>query len=210
MPFAEPEETGGLRLNPKDLINHLLMVWSCDYIPHSPTQFTQPGKPSDVIVVDCVDLDQNDEHGRPGLLARRCWWRQAQLIQSLKTQIGKPDPILARMGRGTGTLGRAAPYQLYSATADGGSVQRANEWLARNRDFVPSAAGPPAMAPSEPPRTSNWQTPESSYMGRPPSLPPAAPPAQPAQYETVLERMARLAGQSRDHHGNPQSDTPPY
>ncbi len=101
MPFGEPEETGGLRLNPKDIINHLLMVWACDYIPHSPTQFTQPGKPSDVIVVDVVDLDQMGEDGRPGLLARKCWWRQAQLIQSLKGRI-----VLGHLGRELGQGGQ--------------------------------------------------------------------------------------------------------
>jgi len=208
MAFAEPEETGGLRLNPKDIINHLLMVWSCDYIPHSPTQFTQPGKPSDVIVVDVVDLDQMGEDGRPGLLARRCWWRQAQLIQSLKGRIGQKDPVLARMGKGTGTMGRAAPYQLYSATTDPNSVKVANAWLEAHPDFAPGAPGPaPAQSFEQPtvwtpgPGQSHWDEPERSYMR--PNLPPAQP-------ETALERMARMAQQQRDHHGNPQSDTPPY
>lgn len=217
MPFAEPEETGGLRLNPKDILNHLLMVWAVDYIAHSPTQYSRPDKPSDVIVVDVVDLDQVDPNGQPGLLARRCWWRQAQLIQSLKAKIGQKDPVLARMGKGTGTLGRAAPYQLFSATADGPSVQRANTWLNGHADFVPgdSAAVPVTVfeqptvwTPASGLPPSHWDAPESSYMGRPPGLPPATPPAQ--RPETQLERMARLAQEQRNHHGDPQPDTPPY
>lgn len=211
MPFGEPEETGGLRLNPKDILNHLLMVWACDYIPHSPTQYSRPDKPSDVIVVDIVDLDQVDSTGQEGLLAQRCWWRQALLIQSLKGRIGEKDPVLARMGKGTGTLGRAAPFQLFSATADGPSVQRATAWLVAHPDFVPGTMPlPPGTASEQTPtwRPSHWDTPESSYMGRPPNLPPSTPPAQ--QPETALERMARLAQQQRDHHGNSQSDTPPY
>jgi len=217
MPFAEPEEAGGLRLNPKDIINHLLMVWACDYIPHSPTQFTQPDKPSDVIVVDVVDLDQTGEDGRPGLLGQRCWWRQAKLIQSLKPRIGEKDPVLARMGKGTGTMGRAAPYQLFSATADGPSVQRANAWLTANPGFVPGQAPPAApfqqstaWTPSGNHAPSHWDEPEASYMGRSPGLPPSTPPVTQAQ-ESALERMARLAQQQqRNHHGNPQEDQPPY
>jgi hypothetical protein len=209
MPFGEPEETGGLRLNPKDIINHLLMVWSCDYIAHSPTQFTQPGKPSDVIVVDVVDLDQMGADGQPGLLAVRCWWRQAQLIQSLKPRIGKPDPVLARMGRGTASMGKAAPYQLISATADGQAVRLATSWLEAHPEFTPGNPTPaPTRSFEQPtvwtpgPGQSHWDEPESSYMKRP-NLPPAQP-------ETALERMARLAQEQRNHRGEPQSDTPPY
>lgn len=221
MGFDEPDEFGGIRLNPKDILNHLLLVWATDYIAHSPTIHTRPDRPSDVIVVDCVDLDQTDpETGQPGLLGRRCWWRQAQLIQSLRGKIGKPDPMLARMGKDVGKPGFAAPFKLFSATADGPSVQRATAWIESHREFVPSSVGPPPRAEPQraeqptvwtpAPGQSHWDQPESSYMGtRTPGLPPTSPP--PTQRpETQLERMARLAQEQRNHHGDPQSDVPPY
>src|SRR5918994_4846332 len=89
----------GVRLSPDKVIGHLLMVWTVEYIPHSPTKFTQPGKPSDVIVVDVVDLDLPDENGHQGLVARRSWWRQSRLIRDLKSRVGRPNPILVRVGR---------------------------------------------------------------------------------------------------------------
>jgi hypothetical protein len=192
MPFDEPEETGGVRLNPRDIVNHLLLVWVIDYIAHSPTQFSRPDKPSDVIVVDVVDLDQVDETGVPGLLARNTWWRQAQLIQSLKSKIGKKDPVLVRMSKGGATMGRNAPYILTSMTADPQCVNRANLWLAQNPTFSPSV--PLSRSTSTPdtmanPDTSHWAQPEA------PNLPPPRP-VTPAE-QSILERMARssVAGQ---------------
>jgi hypothetical protein len=191
--FAEPEETGGIRLNPKDIVNHLLLVWVIDYVAHSPTQFSRPDKPSDVIIVDAVDLDQVDEEGRPGLLARKCWWRQAQLIQSLKPKIGGKDPMLVRMGRGGATMGRNAPFVLNSMTADPQCVARATTWINTNPGFTPSSPGVPAPAPP-PELTDPWANnnpaDEQAFgqSGRS-GLPPARPLTP--QEETVLERMAR-------------------
>ena len=175
--FSDPEETGGLRLNPKDILGHLLLVWAVDYIAHSPTQYSRPDKPSDVIVVDVVDLNQADDYGRPGLVARRCWWRQSLLIQSLKPKIGDLAPILATMDKGAGTMGRAAPFVLTNMKSDPRAVERAQAWAAANPGFKPSSAGPPA---SEPPMDP-WE--------QQPPLPPPRP-ATP-QEQTILERMAR-------------------
>lgn len=189
MPFEEPEETGGIRLNPRDIVNHLLLVWVIDYVPHSPTQFTRPDKPSDVIIVDAVDLDQVDEYGTPGLLARKCWWRQAQLIQSLRGKIGGKAPLLVRMGKGGATMGRNAPYVLMSMTADQQCVRRANEWLNQNKHFVPSTPGVQPVVPAQ--DLSNGAPDQSGHWGQPerPDLPPPRP-VTPAE-ETLLERMAR-------------------
>lgn len=190
MGFEEPEETGGIRLNPKDIINHLLLVWVIDYVAHSPTQYSRPDKPSDVIIVDAVDLDQVDADGKVGLVARKCWWRQAQLIQSLKPKIGGQVPMLVRMGKGGATMGRNAPYVLFSMTADPQCAARGNQWLTQNPGFTPSTPG--AQPPTS--HDNGWGSaaePEASHWAQSerPDLPPPRP-ATPAE-ETLLERMAR-------------------
>lgn len=178
MKFAEPEETGGNRCYPKDVVNHLLLVWAIDYIEHSPTQFSRPDKPSDVIIVDVVDLDQVDEDtGQPGRLARKAWWRQARLIQSLKPNLKQEDPMLVRMTKGLGSKGMNAPFELVSQTGDPACVNRATAWFAANSDFTPSMAG--SFTPMT---ASHWDTPEEQ-------------PEWSKQEETVLERMARQATQ---------------
>lgn len=187
MGFVEPDEVGGTRINPKDVVGHLLLVWATDYVADSPTQFSRPDKPSDVIVVDVVDLDQVDENGTPGLLARKTWWRQAQLIGSLKTRIGLQDAMLVRMARGGASMGRNAPYVLQSATADPQAVQRANNWFAANPGFTPS----PRKAPP----------------GVEQLTEPAATGAASAT-ETLLEQMARQAQNLPP--AKPQPDSPPF
>lgn len=188
MGFEEPEQTGGIRLNPKDIINHLLLVWVIDYVAHSPTQYSRPDKPSDVIIVDAVDLDQVDADGNVGLVARKCWWRQAQLIQSLKPKIGGKDPLLVRMGKGGATMGRNAPYVLFSMTADPQCVGRAQQWLNTNPGFVPSLPGAPPQAVTDDtvwgkgPEQPDWPQKQTN-------LPPARPVTP--QEESILERMAR-------------------
>lgn len=147
--FDEPtEEFTGVRINPRDALGHLLMIWAIEYLPHKPTQYSRPDKPSDVIVVDVVDLDVPDpETNQPGLLARHVWWRQAKLIQSLKTRIGTGRPLLAYMTQGGATTGFNRPFVLNSATGEPAAVQRANDWRARNPSFKPSE---PFQLPDDP------------------------------------------------------------
>jgi hypothetical protein len=174
--FDEPsQEFTGVRINPRDALGHLLLIWVIEYLPHKPTQFTRPDKPSDVIVVDVVDLDEKDpDTGEQGLLARHVWWRQAKLIQSLKSRIGG-KPMLAYMAKGGASQGFNAPYVLNSATGEPAAVARAKEWMARNAAFVPST---PFEADS-----SQVSEVASSEQG----------PAEPPRQETLLERMARNA-----------------
>ena len=178
--FDEPtQEFTGVRINPRDCLNHLLLIWVIEYLPHKPTQFTRPDKPSDVIVVDVVDLDEVDpDTEAQGLLARHVWWRQAKLIQSLKTRIGG-KPMLAYMGKGGASQGFNAPYVLNSATGEPAAVQRAKEWLARN----------PGFAPSQPFETVTVE-PEVTTASDIPAPPQAAP--------TILERLAQGAQQGAD------------
>jgi len=199
MPFDEPEPTGGVRLYPKQLVGHLLMIWACEYIAHSPTMFSRPDKPSDVIVVDCVDLDAEGEDGQPGFLCRRQWWRAAQIIGSLRPRIGAPNPILAHMGQGVATMGNP-PYVLNSATSNPQAVARANAWLSTHPDFAPSK-------PYEPPpevETSHWSKPEDQ--------PAWSAPQGGKATETMLERMARQATEGAARLPPPRRgmDEPPY
>jgi hypothetical protein len=137
--FEEPEQVSGVRINPADILGHLLMVWAIEYIEHSPTRFTTADKRSDVIIVDLVDLDLYDDNNQPGYLARRQWWRQGRLIQTLREKIGRPLPMLVVMGKGTGQPGFAAPFELVSVTQDTSAVERANKWYAMHPDFKPSS-----------------------------------------------------------------------
>jgi hypothetical protein len=209
--FDEPDTVG--RLNPADCVNHLLMVWAVDYIKHSPTKFSQPGKPSDVIVVDVVDLDLEDDSGQPGLVVRRAWWRPGKLIQSLRGKIGRPTPVLARMGKGSAGVGMQAPYVLVPATKDAESVKLAEAWLAAHPEFVPSESLEDVDEKAVETLSSGFgqatQAPSS-----PGALPP--PPVPPGHMETVLERMARQAADSKKRMAAwgggspPQEDKPPF
>ena len=182
MKFDEPEETGGNRCYPKDVVNHLLLVWAVDYVAHSPTQFSRPDKPSDVIIVDCVDLDQVDEYsGQPGLVARKAWWRQSRLIQSLKPRLHNTDPMLVRMAKGLGSKGMNAPFELVSQTGDPQCVARATSWFNQNPDFKPSTSN---EHPQQEQLSDPWEREQ-----------PSDPPEWAQQEETVLERMARQATQ---------------
>lgn len=181
MPFNEPEVSG--RLNPRDVVGHLLMVWPVEYIAHSPTKFSKAGQPSDVIVVDVVDLDDVDEGtGLPGKLARNVWWRPGRLIASLKKQVGTKDPYLAWMSQGGASQGMNAPFILVSATSDRAAVAKAEAWLAAYPEF--RASEPVGQG-------------EQFGLGRtiePEPVPQPEPAASPApRVETVLERLARLS-----------------
>ena len=183
MPLSldEPDEAGGVRLYPKDILNHLLLVWVIEYIEHSPTKFTKygddgkPTSPCDAIIVDVVDLDQYDENGVAGLLGRKTWWRQGRLIGVLKPRVGKQNPILVRMGKGGASQGMNAPFEITTMSGDPASVARANNWYAANPNFTPSAvyvAEDRAVPAAEEPQRSM-------------PLPPARPT------ETPLEAQAR-------------------
>lgn len=201
MPFSEPEEISTVRINPAEVINHLLMIWVIDYIEESPTRFSRADRPSDVIVVDVVDLDQAGDDGGRGLLAKRVWWRPSQLIVSLRPKVGKTDresPLLARMSLGMASPGFKPPFVLVSQTADQACVSLALDWLARHPDYNPYSKPSPALDP--------WEA--------HPRLPlSASAPPTPVRQETYLERLARQAQQGAANLPAPlppQSEQPPY
>lgn len=131
------DEPGGGRLNPADCLGHLLMVWSTGYIEHSPTKYTVPGKKSDVVIVDVVDLDQADEDGYQGLVVRSVWWRNARLIGLMKNRIGRAKPVLGWMAKGEAVLGNP-PFEIHFAVDDEDAVARAQAWFQAHADFRPS------------------------------------------------------------------------
>lgn len=209
--------TGGTSLYPDKLLGHLLLVWAIDYIPHSPTQYSRPDKPSDVIVVDVVDLDTGD-------IGVQSWWRQSRLIRDLKVKVGKPNPILVVIGKGIGTQGGQAPYEMTPMTDNAAAVKKANAWFQNNPGFAPSKPQPqhipvpePTNATPEPRDTQPanppaWATPLPSEPGGPSWLPAqetwpgqAQPPqsqvSAPPRPLTQAERMAQAAGDERQTYG---------
>ena len=199
---AMDEISTGTKLYPKDIINHVLMVWATDYIERSPTAYndgSDPNKPCDVVVVDVVDLDQVDEDtGNLGLVSRGAWWRQGRLIQRLKPRVGKPNPLVGRMLKGLGPNGA---FELLDLSADEKALTRARNWWALSGGLVPSTPlnGKATTAPvtqvsaqsNPPPAPSPLEQAANASLGR--SVTP--------EEQTVLDRLRRLGG---------DSDTPPF
>jgi hypothetical protein len=183
MPFAEPEVAGGPY--PRDLVGHLLLIWPVDYIEDAPSKYSQRGQPSDVIVVDMVDLDDVDPlTGQPGAVARGAWWRPGRLIRSLKRRLGSQDPMLAWMTMGTASQGMNAPFELVSATGDKGAVERGMAWLEANPNFKPDSFTPaPRPEPAPSAGTGNSQ-PQVEGEG--------------SRIRSELERMARQSQEGAD------------
>ena len=169
-------DTPAYYANPSDLINHLLIIWTIDYVLNSPGKFTKPGEQADLVIVDVVDLDAIDPDTQlPGRLSRKNWWRQGRLIRELKGTVGRTIPKLAWMTTGIATQGRP-PYELVDATAHPEAVARGQAWMTQNSAFKPSEATGPAI---------------------PAYLPPQSPPPPPPPYvpPSALEQMANRARQ---------------
>lgn len=189
---------GGSTLKPEETVGHLLLVWATDYIAHSPTKFTTPGKPSDVIVVDVVDLSTNQ-------MGIQSWWRNGRLIRDLKPKIGKPNPVLVMMHREVAGPGNPnPPYELIPMGADQKAVAIANAWFQVNPTFTPSGPTPPraeipvqpAVLNSEPgqpdwmPAAEHWTPPVINPAPATRANPVYVAPA-PTRPLTQAERMAQ-------------------
>jgi len=212
--FDEPDSGGsGGRLRPADCVGHLLLVWVIDYIEHAPTQFTQPGKPSDAVVVDVVDLDLADENGVPGQVVRKEWWRPGRLVRDLKGKAGRKNPMLVQMTRGMASPGKQAPFEILSMSGYPQAVSRGQVWMERNPDFQPSRPDPqpsyqqPVAAPYEPP-AQTW-VPAGAQAAPQQTLPPPPSPMTAEQRTTMLERMALQAQAGRDRLPV-QEEEPPF
>lgn len=181
--WGEPSLSGD-RLNPRDIVGHLLILWPIDYVAHSPTKFTRPDKPSDAVILDVCDLDLADESGYQGKLCRGVWWRQARLISMLKARIG--IRMLCLMTQGTASTGFNAPFELVSVLSDPTCRERAEAWIKANPDFAPSSPNrgplPGSIGSGVPAET----TPVTVYTG---------PATKPVQEMTTLERLAAQSQQ---------------
>jgi hypothetical protein len=114
-----------------------MMVWFTGYIDHSPTRFSTPGKKSDAVVVDLVDLDQAGDDGYQGKVYRQVWWRPGRLIQFGKPRLGRANPVLARMIKGEMVMGNY-PYELELVDHDPDCVARGTAWFQANPGFRPT------------------------------------------------------------------------
>lgn len=152
--YPEEEEYGriseatGEYARLEKLDGHLLLIYPIGYIEHSPTRFSTPGKRSDVIVSDIIDLDDKDEQGNFGKVYRNTWWRGAQLIIGLRPQIGRK--VLGRLGRGVARNGMNAPWVVNDMTADEGCLTQARAWRREHQAFTPNTFQAPAETPLPP------------------------------------------------------------
>lgn len=128
---------GGEFVKPAQLNNHLVIIYPIGYIPFIQTKFSGQGnKPSDGIAVDVVDLDDKNEQGLPGKVYRNSNFMQAQLIASLKTQIG--SKVLGTIGQGVARNGMNPPWVVVDMSGDPTARERASAWLAANPNFQAS------------------------------------------------------------------------
>jgi hypothetical protein len=157
--WGRPAETGGEFVKPAQLAGHLVILFPIGYIPFIQTRFSgQSNKPSDGIVVDVVDLDDKDEYGNPGKLYRHNTFMQAQLIASLKSQIG--SKILGTIGQGTARNGMNQPWVVIDMSGDETARQRGSAWIAANPHFRPSSFTPRAPQATEPPPNNQYSNPQ--------------------------------------------------
>jgi len=128
---------GGEFVKPAQLNGHLCIVYPIGYVPFIQTRFSGQGnKPSDGIAVDVVDLDDKNDQGLPGKVYRNSNFMQAQLIASLKSQIG--SKVLGAFGQGVARNGMNPPWILIDMSGDPQARERASAWLQANPNFQPS------------------------------------------------------------------------
>lgn len=210
----------------EQLAGHLLIILPVGYIQHSPTRFTVPGKKSDVIVCDIVDLDAADDQGQPGKIYRTAWLRQSQLIMSLRPFVGKK--VLARISKGVPRNGMNPPWVVNDTSTEPGAPERARAWGAAHPEFVtspfsqPTQAAPPQdLQPQFRPAAPQYQQaappqqfqpqPQPAYGYPPAPQPQPQPPQfqpqpfqQQPQYQQTLSPTAAPAYQATVQHQFPQ------
>jgi len=152
--FDDPDSGwNGVRVDPAESLNNLLIIWATGYVEHSPTVHTRPDRPSDAIVVDAVNLDRLDETGQP-VIGKGNWWRQGKLISQMRPSIGG-KPLLGYLTLGVPKPGMKPPYEFVSLSQDPQAVARARAWRAANPTFQPSPPYRPRggqQQPQQPPQ----------------------------------------------------------
>lgn len=223
MRFTDPEQQQQddetvTYVNPKDMVNHLLLVWPVRYEADTFTKYPrQDGKPSDAVFCDIVDLSLPDENGDRGKVMRACKWTQGRLIRDTKKLVGAPDPLLVSMSKD----GEA--FIIVFQHRNQAAVQMANEWESRNPGFVPGANAPAPRA-SEPKQ--DWNAPVSGdvwteqqdtgvWPPRTTETPKQTPPAASVSNTSeVMDRLRRSAGiptnADEQRNQDPSFQEPPF
>lgn len=132
MAFVAPSE-GGSRIKIADLNGHLCVFEPKEYKASVTTEYgTSPA-----IETDIHDLETGMSHiGHLNF--------NVKIVNALKDQIGQQ--VLARIGQGSATPGKSAPWELQNVTAEPAAMARALAWQAGN---VPApVATPPAFVPA--------------------------------------------------------------
>jgi hypothetical protein len=132
---------GGEYCKPSQLNGHLCIVFPLGHHPFIATKFSGQGnKPSDGIAVDVVDLDDKNDQGLPGKVYRNSNFMQAQLIGSLRSQIGAK--VLGVFSQGVARNGMNPPWVLVDMSGDPMARERASAWLQANPNFQASPFAP--------------------------------------------------------------------
>lgn len=180
---------GGEFVKPAQLNGHLVIIYPLGYIPFIQTKFSGQGnKPSDGIAVDVVDLDDKNENGLPGKVYRNSNFMQAQMIASLKSQIG--NKVLGTVGQGVARNGMNPPWVIVDMSADPTARERASAWLQANPNFQasPFVLRSPVLGDSQQPGTAGnysqgsggggYQQPTQNYQQQPAQTSQQQQPAQ--------------------------------
>lgn len=196
----------------EQLQTHLLIVFPRGYIEHHPTRFSQPGKKSDVIVCDIVDLDAQDEHGNQGKVYRNAWLRQSQLIISLRPFIDKR--VLGRINKGISRNGMNPPWVIADAVSEPGALDRAKGWAAANPAFTLSPFDPTRLVEPQvtaprpaPQQNQGWSDPWATRQYQPP---PAPVYQQPPGTQQFQQQMAPPPQQYQQPYPIQAPVQPPY
>jgi hypothetical protein len=105
-----------------DCLGHTMIVAPTEYIDHIPTVNTKPGEKSPAIRVNLVDFVDPDN---PVVYRGVLWF--GVMAGSLRRSIS--EFLAARMGQGTASPGRNAPWQLIDVTGETDWMNHMNNWL---------------------------------------------------------------------------------
>ena len=176
MALEAPQQMGDL-LNQADCLNHTMIVAPTEFIEHIPTVNTKPGEKSPAIRVNVVDfVDPNAPVVYRGVL----WF--GVISGSLRRQIG--SFLASRMGQGTASPGRNAPWQLIDVTGEADWMAFMNNWLDNTPEgqaFQTESIAEANRAAQNPTVVAGAEAPAPAAAAPPPppavSAPVAAPPA---------------------------------
>lgn len=174
--WGRPAEVSGEYARPGDLKGHLLIVYPLGYVQEIVTRFGV----SDGITVDVIDLDDKDEYGSPGKIYRASNFMQAQLIASLKSQVG--SKVLGIMSQGVSKNGMNPPWVIVDQSGDPQARERAAAWKQAHPNFRPSPFVPRDPVPAQAQQQQFQQQPQQ-------------PRPQPSQTQSpTLQSMTPVAG----------------